>query len=183
MDRPRVTGSKSPAIVGPRRPPLFLRAGDCRRDPGPCDPGNADRAPFGSPRCPQCADRDFRFYPLNFYATCGEVVHQHVHYLFGCGYAALDSILSTSTQLAEKLYTSTFTTSLVAATPRWILSSQLLRNLRRSCTPARSLPLWLRLRRVGFYPLNFYATCGEVVHQHVHYLFGCGYAALGTGRK
>src|ERR1017187_9299937 len=31
----------------------------------------------------------------------------------------LDSILSTSTQLAEKLYTSTFTTSLVAATPRW----------------------------------------------------------------
>ena len=34
-----------------------------------------------------------------------------------------------------------------------------------------------------FYPLNFYATCGEVVHQHVHYLFGCGYAALGTGPK
>src|ERR1017187_4428440 len=33
--------------------------------------------------------------------------------------SSLDSILSTSTQLAEKLYTSTFTTSLVAATPRW----------------------------------------------------------------
>ena len=31
----------------------------------------------------------------------------------------LDSILSTSTQLAEKLYTIAFTTSLVAAMPRW----------------------------------------------------------------
>src|ERR1017187_4347071 len=61
----------------------------------------------------------------------------------------LDSILSTSTQLAEKLYTIAFTTSLVAAMPRWILSSQLLRNLRRSCTPSHSLPLWLRLCRVG----------------------------------
>src|ERR1017187_3287614 len=30
-----------------------------------------------------------------------------------------------------------------------------------------------------FYPLNFYATCGEVVHHRIHYLFGCGYAALG----
>jgi hypothetical protein len=36
-------------------------------------------------------------------------------------------------------------------------------------------------KAIRYYLLNFYATCGEVVHHRVHYLFGCGYAALGGG--
>ncbi len=31
--------------------------------------------------------------------------------------------------------------------------------------------------------MNFYATCGEVVHNNVHYLFGCGSAALGRPKN
>src|ERR1017187_5385851 len=79
--------------------------------------------------------------------------------------------------------TDTFSASAISSTRRH--EPKPVRTLMHSCYDFEHIELFAVGRRytLRFYPLNFYATCGEVVHHRIHYLFGCGYAALGSGVK